>query len=84
MIKGGHHSEETKRKMSEIRKHLWQDPAYRHKMKLAQTGKKMSPRSLKHRQKISERLKRQWCDPDYRRRRSSSYKKHKVGGNGEH
>lgn len=56
---GHHHSDETRKKMSEAKKNMSEDT--RRKMSESKKGKKRSPFSEEHRRKMSESQKARWA-----------------------
>ena len=69
---GKHHSEETKRRMSEIRVGMFLSEETKQKISESKLGKKLPPLSMEHKRKISENHKGennpQWkggIDPEY-------------------
>ncbi len=84
--KGRHHSEESKRLLSEKRtgqkaskkakekmSERWQDPEYRQKMSEIYTGRKATPETKKL---LSQVVKERWQDPEYQEKRKNSQKQY--------
>jgi very-short-patch-repair endonuclease len=73
-----HHSEESRRKMSERVRLTWNDPEYRRKMSEIRKGRVTWMKGKKHskevRRKISERTKLAWNNLEFRRKISEARK----------
>lgn len=67
---GKHHSEQTKKKMSEARKGIRYSEETIKKMSLSQTGRKSSNETKR---KISEKSRERWKDVNYKKRMSERF-----------
>lgn len=72
---GKTHSDETKRKQSEVKKGKKPSDETRKKMSESHTGRKRPPRSPEHRRKISEALKGKSPSQETRRKMSETHKR---------